>query len=248
MAAMAVLPNSPSLVNPGKNRAVLLKKRNQLLDRLREQGVIDATTASLAKLEPVPDQPLPLPQYAPHLLQRFKVDSQAKRFGDTRIRTTIRTNLQRQVNQILERHHQELKANGINNIAAVVLDVETGAAIAYAGNISHPEDPEMESDVDVVNAPRSPGSTLKPLLYASMLHDGLILPNSLIPDIPTQIAGYHPENFDLGYDGAVPASRALSRSLNVPAVKMLQQFKYERFYDFLHKVGITTLKQPADHY
>jgi penicillin-binding protein 1C len=106
----------------------------------------------------------------------------------------------------------------------------------------------MESDVDVVNAPRSPGSTLKPLLYASMLHDGLLLPNSLMPDIPTQIAGYHPENFDLGYDGAVPASRALSRSLNVPAVKMLQQFKYERFYDFLHKVGVTTLKKPPDHY
>jgi penicillin-binding protein 1C len=128
------------------------------------------------------------------------------------------------------------------------LDVETGATIAYAGNIAHREDPEMESDVDVVNAPRSPGSTLKPLLYASMLHDGLILPNSLIPDVPTQIAGYHPENFDLGYDGAVPASNALSRSLNVPAVKLLQQYKYERFYDMLKKVGITTLKQPADHY
>ena len=95
MAAMAVLPNSPSLVNPGKNRAILLKKRNQLLDKLVEQGIIDATTASLAKLEPVPDQPLPLPQFAPHLLQRFKVDSQAKRFGDTRLKTTIHTNLQR---------------------------------------------------------------------------------------------------------------------------------------------------------
>lgn len=129
-----------------------------------------------------------------------------------------------------------------------MLDVETGAALAYAGNIAHSKDPEMESDVDVIDAPRSPGSTLKPLLYASMLHDGLILPNSLIPDIPTQIAGYHPENYDLGYDGAVPASKALSRSLNVPAVKMLQQFKYERFYDFLQKAGITTLKKPADHY
>jgi penicillin-binding protein 1C len=69
-----------------------------------------------------------------------------------------------------------------------------------------------------------------------------------LPDVPTLIAGYHPENFDLGYDGAVPASRALSRSLNVPAVKMLQQFKYERFYDFLQKAGITTLNKPADHY
>jgi penicillin-binding protein 1C len=248
MAAMAVLPNSPSLVHPGKNRATLLKKRNQLLDKLHRQCIIDATTASLAKLEPVPERPVALPQFASHLLQRFKADHQSNLNGDTRIRTSIILSLQQQVNDILERHHQVLKANDINNIAAVVLDVETGSTLAYAGNISHPEDTTMESDVDVVNAPRSPGSTLKPLLYASMLHDGLILPNSLMPDIPTQIAGYHPENFDLGYDGAVPASKALSRSLNVPAVKMLQQFKYERFYDFLQKAGITTLKKPADHY
>jgi penicillin-binding protein 1C len=247
MAAMAVLPNSPSLVHPGKNRAILLKKRNLLLDKLHRQGVIDSTTASLAKLEPVPEKPMPLPMLAPHLLQRFKNDHRNSR-GDTRITTSINSALQQQVNDILERHHQVLKANNINNRAAIVLDVETGEALAYAGNIAHPEDPEMESDVDVINAPRSPGSTLKPLLYASMLHDGLLLPNSLMPDIPTQIAGYHPENFDLGYDGAVPVSKALSRSLNVPAVKMLQQYKYERFYDVLKRAGITTLKQPADHY
>jgi penicillin-binding protein 1C len=126
--------------------------------------------------------------------------------------------------------------------------LKQGATIAYAGNIYHPEDTSLESNVDVISAPRSPGSTLKPLLYAAMLHDGYILPNTLMPDIPTQIAGYHPENFDLGYDGAVPASRALARSLNVPAVKMLQKYKYERFYDFLKKTGITTLKQPADYY
>jgi penicillin-binding protein 1C len=248
MAALAVLPNSPSLVHPGKNRQILLKKRNLLLDRLYKQGTIDSTTAALAKFEPVPEKPMPLPQAAPHLLQRFKADFKRNKQALTRLKTTIKSGLQEQVGDILEKHHQVLKANDINNIAAVVLDVETGATLAYAGNISHREDPEMESDVDVVNAPRSPGSTLKPLLYASMLHDGLILPNSLIPDVPTQIAGYHPENFDLGYDGAVPASNALSRSLNVPAVKLLQQYKYERFYDKLQKIGISTLKQPADHY
>lgn len=248
MAAMAVLPNSPSLVHPGRNRLILLKKRNLLLTRLYKQGIIDSTTATLAQLEPVPEKPIPLPSLAPHLLQRFKNDHHAKPSGDTRIQTSIKSALQQQVNDILEQHHQVLKANDINNIAAIVLDVETGQTLAYAGNITHHEDPQMESDVDVIDAPRSPGSTLKPLLYASMLHSGLILPNSLIPDVPTLIAGYHPENFDLGYDGAVPASRALSRSLNVPAVKMLQQFKYERFYDFLQKAGITTLTKPADHY
>ncbi len=249
MAAMAVLPNSPSLVHPGKNREVLLKKRNLLLDKLNRQGTIDKNTAYLAKLEPMPNQPVPLPVLAPHLLERFKSDAvKSSSQAGTRITTTINATLQQQVNEILERHHTVLKANHINNIAAVVLDVETGATLAYAGNVYHPDDPQLESSVDVVDAPRSPGSTLKPLLYAAMLHDGYVLPNSLIPDIPTQIAGYHPENFDLGYDGAVPASKALSRSLNVPAVKMLQKYKYERFYDFLKKTGITTLKQPADYY
>ncbi|WP_295772627.1 penicillin-binding protein 1C [uncultured Mucilaginibacter sp.] len=248
MAAMAVLPNSPSLVHPGKNRQTLLKKRNLLLDKLRAQQVIDKSTAELSKLEPMPDKPLPLPQQAPHLLERFKAEHRHKGETGTRIKTTVKAELQQQVAEILERHHRVLKANQINNIAAVVLEVETGAALAYAGNIFHPEDAGLESSVDVVNAPRSPGSTLKPLLYASMLHDGFILPNTLIPDIPTQIAGYHPENFDLGYDGAVPASRALARSLNVPAVKMLQKYKYERFYEVLKKTGITTLNQPPDHY
>jgi penicillin-binding protein 1C len=249
MAAMAVLPNSPTLVHPGKNRFILLRKRNLLLDKLNKEGIIDKSTADLAKLEPMPDKPVPLPQHAPHLLERFKNDYQvSNQQGSTRITTTIKAELQQQVNDIVERHHNVLKANHINNMAAIVLDVQNGATLAYVGNINHPEDTLMESSVDVIGAPRSPGSTLKPLLYASMLHDGYLLPNSLMPDIPTQIAGYHPENFDLGYDGAVPASRALARSLNVPAVKMLQKYKYERFYDFLKKVGISTYKQPADFY
>ncbi len=249
MAAMAVLPNSPTLVHPGKNRLILLRKRNLLLDKLYQQGVIDKSTAALAKLETVPHKPVALPQQAPHLLERFKNDYQSgNRQGNTRITTTIKAELQQQVNDIIERHHSILINNHINNMAAIVLDVQTGATLAYAGNINHPEDTLMESNVDVIAAPRSPGSTLKPLLYAAMLHEGYLLPNTLLPDIPTQIAGYHPENFDLGYDGAVPASMALARSLNVPAVKMLQKYKYQRFYDFLKKVGITTYTKPADFY
>ena len=110
------------------------------------------------------------------------------------------------------------------------------------------KNPELQSDVDVIKAPRSPGSTLKPVLYAAMLSDGMILPNSIVPDIPTQIGGYAPQNFDLGYDGAVPASRALARSLNIPAIKLLQQYKYQRFYDLLKQLGMTTLNRPADNY
>lgn len=247
MATLAVLPNSPSLVHPGKNRITLQNKRNKLLDKLAAEKIIDQSTADLAKLEPIPDRPYALPRFAPHLLDRFKKDyrKNPELFHQTSIRTTVQLPLQQKVVDILNRHHAYFKANGIDNAAALVLDVETGNTLAYVGNVS---DSGNESEVDVIPAPRSPGSTLKPLLYASLLSEGAILPNTLIADIPTQIAGYTPENYDLGYDGAVPASRALARSLNIPAVKMLQNYRVERFYDKLKKLGVTTLKKPSGHY
>ncbi|MEO5912063.1 MAG: penicillin-binding protein 1C [Pelobium sp.] len=247
-ATLAVLPNAPSLVHPGKNRKTLLRKRNLLLDQLREEKMIDENTCKLAKLETIPDEPISLPQNAPHLLNRFQEDFKLLDAKSTRLRTTLKADLQLNVARLLKRYHQQFKANGINNAAALVLDVESGNTLAYVGNVYEPSDPEMESYVDMIKALRSPGSTLKPLLYASMLTDGFILPNTLVPDIPTQIGGYTPQNYDLGYDGAVPASKALSRSLNIPAVKMLQQYKYERFYSQLKKVGINTLNNPADFY
>ncbi|MEO8416675.1 MAG: penicillin-binding protein 1C [Ginsengibacter sp.] len=248
MAALAVLPNAPALVHPGKNRDILLKKRNALLDKLAENKILDKSTCYLAKLEPLPGNPLRLPQWAPHLLQRFKEDKKDNANLSSGIKTTIDINLQKNVIDILNRHHNVLKGNGINNACALVLDVETGNVLSYVGNIYEPGNPELESDVDVIKAPRSPGSALKPILYAAMFSDGMILPNSLVPDIPTQIGGYTPQNFDLGFDGAVPASIALARSLNIPAVKLLQQYKYQRFYDLLKQLGITTLNRPADNY
>ncbi|WP_406826567.1 penicillin-binding protein 1C [Pedobacter sp. KACC 23697] len=248
MATLAVLPNSPSLVHPGKNSTRLVKKRNDLLDKLAQLKYIDQATANLSKLEPVPGRPLPLPQNAPHLLNRFKAERSNLEISSTRITSTLDENIQLKVNAILNRYNNRYRANDINNISALVLDARTGQVVSYIGNIYQPENTELQSHVDMIKAPRSPGSTLKPLLYASMMNDGFILPHTIIPDIPTQIAGYSPQNYDLGYDGAIAADKALSRSLNIPAVKMLQQYKYERFYDKLKKLGIGTLNQPADHY
>lgn len=252
MAALAVLPNAPSLVRPGKNTAILLRKRNALLDKLLLNKTIDKTTCELAKLEPLPGEPKALPQLAPHLLDRFKRDFIALKNEDdktsTAIQTTVDANLQSQVNKIVEQHHEQLKANQIKNVAALVVEIKTGNVLAYVGNIYNTRDVTLESHVDVLNAPRSPGSTLKPLLYAALLSEGSIMPKQLIADIPTQIGGYTPQNFDLAFDGAVPANRALSRSLNIPAVKMLQQYKYQRFYNVLKQTGLTTLTQSADFY
>jgi penicillin-binding protein 1C len=247
-ASLAVLPNSPALVRPDKNRNLLLEKRNVLLDKMQQQGIIDAQTCALAKLEPIPNAALPLPNNAPNLLSSLQQGIYGKEGKNSIIETSIDLGLQNRVNEILERHHQSLKANGINNLAALVLDIESNNVVVYAGNVLHPEDPEVESYVDMIPARRSPGSTLKPLLYAAMLQDGFILPKTLLADIPTQIAGYTPQNFDLQYDGAVPADKALARSLNIPAVRMLQQYRYERFYFLLKQLGLKSLNKGADHY
>lgn len=252
MAALAVLPNAPALVHPGKNTNTLLRKRNELLDKLVANKTISSTDAQLAKLEPLPSEPKNLPQLAPHLADRFRKEHKnATAKGEnipTGIQTTLDGKLQQDVNAILQRHHQQLKGNHINNIAAMVVEIESGNIISYVGNIYEPKDASLESHVDVLSSVRSPGSTLKPLLYASLLTEGTILPRQLIADIPTQISGFTPENFDLGYDGAVPAHRALARSLNIPAVKMLQQYKYQRFYDRLKQLGFTSLIRNADAY
>ena len=252
MAALCVLPNAPSLVHPGRNRQALLRKRNELLGKLVANKTISASTGQLAQLEPLPGPPLPLPQLAPHLLDRFKKEfvslKKINKDLPTRISTTVQSAMQQSLTQIINRYQSNYRGNGINNAAAMVMEVESGNVLAYVGNVYNTADPSLESHVDVLSSPRSPGSTLKPLLYAALQSDGLILPQQLIPDIPTQIGGYTPQNFNLEYDGAVPANRALSRSLNIPAVKMLQLYKYQRFYDVLKQCGFTTLNQPADHY
>lgn len=247
-ATLAVLPNSPGLIHPGRNRKALEEKRNRLLDRLLEKGAIDSLTNELAKEEPLPEKPHPLPRLAPHLLDRAYLEHfKGKKGKITRLKTTIDGRLQSQVTHILRRHNQRLKSNGIHNLAAFVVEVETGNVISYVGNVLG-TGAEHGEQVDVIQAPRSTGSILKPILYALMLQDGTILPNSLIPDVPTTLSGYRPENFYENYDGVVTARRALIRSLNVPIIRMLQKYGLEKFHFQLNELGFSTINKPPDHY
>jgi penicillin-binding protein 1C len=243
-ATLAVLPNSPGLIYPGRNPAALLYRRNRLLDMLAARHLIDAATCDLAKSEKLPEKPFPLPMWAPHLLDRAIREGRK----GTCLTTSVDLALQKRVDDILRMHSNQFIANEIHNAAALVLDVNSGQVLAYSGNIPGTNNREHGNNVDIIAAPRSTGSILKPFLYAAMLNDGLILPNTLVPDIPMQIGGFIPENYNLTYDGAVPAKMALSRSLNIPAVKMLQTYGYEQFYTLLHKLGLTTLTKPAGHY
>ncbi|MBT1702735.1 penicillin-binding protein 1C [Chryseosolibacter indicus] len=241
-ALLAVLPNAPSLIHPGKNRKTLKLKRDTLLDKLERANKIDKLTCSLAKDEPLPDSPYPLPRFAKHLLTRVAKD----KFAEKKTTSTIDYSLQLRVEEILQLHHQRLSANEIHNAAAIVIDVNTGSILAYVGNIDGKQ--RHENDVDIINSPRSTGSILKPFLYAAMLDEGKILPKSLLPDIPVLINGFSPKNFSHAYDGAVPADKALIRSLNIPAVNMLKDYRYEKFHTLLKNMGMNTLTKAPDHY
>jgi penicillin-binding protein 1C len=240
-ATLAVLPNAPSLIYPGKNQEKLRLKRNRLLLKLNHEGIIDRQTYELAIDEPLPQKPYDLPQIAPHLLQRV-----AKKQEGTRVKTTVEIALQNRVNQIAKYYYNQYKQNEVNNLAILVIDVSNRNIMSYVGNA--PTDANHQKDVDIIGAPRSTGSILKPLLYAAMLDEGELLPNTLVADIPTQISGYTPQNFNLTFDGAVPAHRALSRSLNIPAVLMLQDFGVNKFYDELQKFKLRDISKPPDHY
>ena len=127
-----------------------------------------------------------------------------------------------------------------------MLDVETREVLAYVGNTKTTR--EHQKDVDMISANRSTGSTLKPLLYAAMLDAGELLPDMLVADVPTQIGGYTPENFTEDYSGAVTAKKALARSLNIPAVRLLQSYGLEKFRDQLNHFKLGGITKSADHY
>ena len=243
-ATLAVLPNSPALVHPGRNRELLLKKRNDLLETLVQKQVIDSLTFVLSSREPLLPAPQPLPMLAPHLLQRIN----AKNHAGDRFVSTLKKSLQERATAVAHRHVQQLARSGIHNTAVLLADVQTAEVLAYIGNCASNDHPDFSPHVDIIPAPRSSGSILKPLLYASMLESGELLPNMLVPDIPTQLGGFMPENYTRTYQGAVPAYEALARSLNVPAVRMLQRFGVDRFYDHLQRLGMTTLFRPAQDY
>ncbi|MFC1569059.1 penicillin-binding protein 1C [bacterium] len=251
MSMLAVLPNSPSLIHPGKNRNLLKQKRDRLLKQLYEKNAFDSLTCLLAQKEPLPPKPFPLPQWTPHLTQRAKRDIQNlpknKKTAASRIQTSIIKSLQIRGSEIAQQHHDRLAANEIHNACALILDVQTGQVLAYIGNIT--DSTRTHGNwVDILTAPRSTGSILKPFLYAAMMQSGELLPDALVPDIPTRLGGFAPQNYDRTYQGAVPASMALVRSLNVPAVRMLKNYGVDRFFHFLKQCGMTTLFRPAQQY
>lgn len=241
-ATFAVLPNAPSSINLSQNRERLMEKRNRLLLRLRDKGFLDEYTYEAAIEEPLIGELHPLPSYCPHLIEEYNKDKHA-----TLVKTGIQMSLQERAEAVLKQWRKDLAENGINDLAAVIIDVRSGERIAYCGNADI-DDLRPGVWVDIAQSPRSTGSIMKPLLYCAALQEGVILPKTLLPDVPTNFGGFSPKNYDLDYDGAVPADEALARSLNIPNVYLLKQFGTARFVRMLQEAGISSLKRKPSEY
>lgn len=241
-AMLAVLPNAPAMIHLSKGRKTLLDKRNRLLKQLLEKKTIDSSTYELAISEPLPDEPHALPQIAPYLVSRFYQE----RNGEYS-RSTINKGIQTQVEDLAERWSNEFGRSDIRNLAILVIDIPSNQVVAYCSNV-HFDRKQGGNQVDVIQAPRSTGSILKPFLYYAMLQEGSLLPDMLLPDVPVNINGFTPQNFSMQFEGAVPASEALARSLNIPAVTMLQRYGVPKFHSFLQQIGLKTINRSSSHY
>lgn len=241
-ALLAVLPNSPALIHLSRQRDLLKEKRDRLLQKLCAESVIDSTTFELSLCEPLPTAPHSLPMLAPHFVDRY-----AQSNNGQHVHSTIDAQLQQRVEELASAHLYKLKGNQINNLAAMVLDLKTDEVVAYCGGVDYGTG-IVGADVDCARAPRCTGSILKPFLYYCMLRDGELLPRTLCPDVPINIAGYAPQNYSHQYEGMVHADEAIARSLNIPAVVMLRNYGVPRFCDELKQFGLTTLRHDASHY
>jgi penicillin-binding protein 1C len=240
-AVLAVLPNAPGLIYPGKNHDRLLAKRNRLLKALFENGTIDKMTYQLSLEEPLPEKPLPLPQWAPHLLDRSMKEG---RKGKT-IHSTVSLTVQKNALRQLAVHSKGLEEKKIFNGAIVIADVKTGKLLAYVGNTDRKEE-EFSNWVDCASAPRSSGSILKPLLYSVSLDEGIISPDMLLSDVPSKFGSFSPKNFSGQFEGGVQASSALSRSLNIPMVHLLNKYGAKRFHSDLKELDLPHLESLRD--
>ena len=239
-AMLAVLPNAPSLIHISKNRNRLLDKRNRLLNTMQDEDLISKEDLDLYVLEKIPHKPYPLPSVAQHLLEYVHKTNPEKI-----INSTIDSEIQQMSHEIGSYHNHRNAQSDIHNLSILVLDTKTGEIKAYLGNAPNTT---QESAVDMIQAKRSSGSVLKPILYAHMIDEGKMMPQALVKDIPTQIRGFNPKNYNRKYTGATPADKALSMSLNVPAVYSLQEYGVEPFIHRLQEHGFRTIDKSADHY
>ncbi len=243
MALLVALPRSPTAYDPTRDPVAARAARDRVLARLEGAGVFDRRQVDAARRQPVPRRRQPVPFQAPH----FARWAAARSPGEARVATTLDRSAQSIAEAQVARHVPALRRQGIAQTAVVVLETRGRRLRALVGSAGFLE-PGQAGQVDGAVARRSPGSTLKPFLYALAVDRGEIVPDAYLLDVPTDFAGYVAENYDGRYNGRVTAREALRRSLNAPAVRLLARVGLLPFYELLEDGGISTLDRPAGRY
>jgi len=237
-ATLSIIPNQPSRLNPLKNPELLRIKRNQFLEKLFQDGQIRKSEFDEARLEPIFASRHPMPTKIPHLARKLF------QTADNQISTSIISATQQDAEQILEANTIGLRRKGIQNAALLMAEIKSGEILAWIGN-SDFNDTKNAGQVDGVEAIRSPGSTLKPFIYEMAFQKGIITPKTILYDIPVEFSTYIPENYDQEFRGKVFADNALSQSLNIPAIQLLQKVTVDSLLYILEKIGMHKLRQKS---
>ncbi|MBI9109753.1 penicillin-binding protein 1C [Maridesulfovibrio ferrireducens] len=242
-ALLTTLPRGPAYYDPIRHPKQAKQGRNLVMDQLEKHGVFPTAEVERNKKVPLPTAIRPVPLKAPHFCRMA-----LERSGSTpEIVTTLDYVLQQTAEERLKNHVSRLRNDDIDNAACVIIHIPTREIRALVGSADFFEK-GYGGAINLAETKRSPGSTLKPFLYALAMDKGLMAPASFLYDIPVDYSGYSPENYDQTWSGQVEMRDALARSLNVPAVKTLAQTGVPDFVDLLRKGGLTTLnKNPMEY-
>lgn len=236
-ALLASLPKSPESRRPDRHHKVAVHSRDEVLRRMLKRSEISEAQYLSAIQEDVPNSLLEFSLYAPHLCDLLK---QSADDSTATIRSTVDLDMQQTATRLLQQHVQSYNPQGIRNGCVVIIENQTAAVRSLVGSADY-FDRDDGGQVNGAYALRSPGSTLKPFVYALAMDRGLITPTSLLEDIPINYSGYEPTNFDEKFHGAVTVKNALIHSMNVPAVILTNRVGLENFLYFLQKGGISSI-------
>ncbi|MCB9064666.1 MAG: penicillin-binding protein 1C [Chitinophagales bacterium] len=236
ITALSIIPNRPTTMVLGKNNDRIVKDRNKWLMRFNKDGVFPESNIVDAINEPLNavrfDAPKAVPQFARRMHTQYP--------GQPEVYTTIDKRVQSEAEEIVNEYMMALRLKNIHNCAVLIIDNKTREVKTYIGS---PDffDNEHNGQVDGVASPRSPGSTLKPILYAVCADKGIVTPKTIIADVPINMDGYMPENYDLTFRGNVTAEDALKNSLNIPAVKLINETGTDMFIKTLSLGGVSSI-------
>ncbi len=246
---LAVLPQSPSDridTKTGVLGTALTRARNRLFSRWQAHYTNDSSQISLFKLPLALRQPEQMPYIAPHFIEQLRQQNQQLVQSDTRVNTTLDAGLQRlierQVNAFIARN----ESRGIHNAAVLLVDTRDMGVRALVGSADY-YNRSIQGQVNGTNARRSPGSALKPFIYALGMDQGVLHPMTILRDVPSAFGAYAPENFDRRFLGPVTATDALNFSRNIPAVYVASQLRQPTLYQFLRLAGIAKMAS-ENHY